>query len=137
MWSSLFYHCSMCFLMIRRPPGTTRPDTPFPDTTLFRSAVDYAAGNIQAPERQVVPFAQGSVMLSMPATAHDIGIHKLVNVAPANKTLGLPTINGVVRSEEHTSELQSLMRISYAVFCLKKKNTKIRISIMTRLYKQK
>src|SRR3546814_9019386 len=35
-------------------------------------------------------------MLSMPATAHDIGIHKLVNVAPANKTLGLPTINGVV-----------------------------------------
>src|SRR3546814_15959476 len=96
MWSSLFYHCSMCFLMIRRPPGTTRPDTPFPDTTLFRSAVDYAAGNIQAPERQVVPFAQGGVMLSMPATAHDIGIHKLVNVAPANKTLGLPTINGVV-----------------------------------------
>src|SRR3546814_807714 len=63
---------------------------------LAQAAVDYAAGNIQAPERQVVPFAQGGVMLSMPATAHDIGIHKLVNVAPANKTLGLPTINGVV-----------------------------------------
>src|SRR3546814_20907030 len=63
---------------------------------LAQAAVDYAAGNIQAPERQVVPFAQGGVMLSMPATAHDIGIHKLVNVAPANKTLGLPPIHGVV-----------------------------------------
>ncbi|MGB3287775.1 MAG: delta(1)-pyrroline-2-carboxylate reductase family protein, partial [Burkholderiaceae bacterium] len=63
---------------------------------LAQAAADYAAGHIQAPERQVVPFPQGGVMLSMPATAQDIGIHKLVNVAPGNKTLGLPTINGVV-----------------------------------------
>ncbi|HWK71118.1 MAG TPA: bifunctional Delta(1)-pyrroline-2-carboxylate/Delta(1)-piperideine-2-carboxylate reductase [Burkholderiaceae bacterium] len=60
------------------------------------AADDYAAGRIHAPERQVVPFPQGGVMLSMPATAQDIGIHKLVNVVPGNKPLGLPTINGVV-----------------------------------------
>src|SRR3546814_19023977 len=60
---------------------------------LAQAAVDYAAGNIQAPERQVVPFAQGGVMLSMPATAHAIGIHKLANLAPAHQTSGLPTIN--------------------------------------------
>jgi 1-piperideine-2-carboxylate/1-pyrroline-2-carboxylate reductase [NAD(P)H] len=63
---------------------------------LAQAAADYAAGGIHAPERQVVPFPQGGVMLSMPATAHDIGIHKLVNVTPGNKALGLPTINGVV-----------------------------------------
>ncbi|MFW7341619.1 bifunctional Delta(1)-pyrroline-2-carboxylate/Delta(1)-piperideine-2-carboxylate reductase [Pollutimonas sp. H1-120] len=63
---------------------------------LAKAAADYAAGGIHAPERQVVPFPQGGVMLSMPATAQDIGIHKLVNVVPGNKALGLPTINGVV-----------------------------------------
>lgn len=63
---------------------------------LAKAAADYAAGRIHAPERQVVPFPQGGVMLSMPATADDIGIHKLVNVVPGNKGLGLPTINGVV-----------------------------------------
>lgn len=63
---------------------------------LAKAAADYAAGGIHAPERQVVPFPQGGVMLSMPATADDIGIHKLVNVVAGNKALGLPTINGVV-----------------------------------------
>ncbi|NGM88935.1 delta(1)-pyrroline-2-carboxylate reductase family protein [Parapusillimonas sp. SGNA-6] len=60
------------------------------------TVADHARGAILAPERQVLPFPQGGVMLSMPATARDIGIHKLVNVVPANKTMGLPTIHGVV-----------------------------------------
>ncbi|WP_244433968.1 bifunctional Delta(1)-pyrroline-2-carboxylate/Delta(1)-piperideine-2-carboxylate reductase [Azospirillum sp. B506] len=60
------------------------------------AAVDYAAGRIHSPERQVLPLAQNGVLLSMPATAGDIGIHKLVNVCPANGALGLPTIHGVV-----------------------------------------
>lgn len=64
--------------------------------TLETTVLDYASGAICAPERQVVPFPQGAVMLSMPATAPDIGIHKLVNVAAHNASLNLPTINGLV-----------------------------------------
>lgn len=60
------------------------------------AAHDYAAGRIHSPERQVLPLAQNGVLLSMPATATDIGIHKLVNVCPGNGALGLPTIHGVV-----------------------------------------
>src|SRR3546814_3984252 len=71
------------FLMIRRPPRSTRTDTLFPYTTLFRSGRD-------RPEPDLLQW------------------------------LDLVAL-GTVRSEEHTSELQSLMRISYAVFCLKKK----------------
>src|SRR3546814_3712055 len=74
--------------MIRRPPRSTRTDTLFPYTTLFRSL----AGELQAPQ-------QGG------------GIDEVQRDGAA----------GLARSEEHTSELQSLMRISYAVFCLKKK----------------
>src|SRR3546814_10879480 len=85
----------LCFLMIRRPPRSTRTDTLFPYTTLFRS---WAAGRGSRPgaTRRV-----GRVRPLLPVTAH----------------------RRRWRSEEHTSELQSLMRISYAVFCLKKKNT--------------
>src|SRR3546814_5747022 len=75
--------------MIRRPPRSTRTDTLFPYTTLFRSPPrGRAAGTAQA-EDQAAGAAEGTMM----------------------------------RSEEHTSELQSLMRISYAVFCCKKKST--------------
>src|SRR3546814_1726416 len=101
----------MCifFLLLRRPPRSTRTDTLFPYTTLFRSSElgrrrlalmqrfdDLAAqrlkvGDISSPERDLAGLALGEAQ--------------------------------VQRSEEHTSELQSLMRISYAVFCLKKKNT--------------
>lgn len=63
---------------------------------IARAAGDLAAGRLCAPARQAVPFPGGAVMLSMPATAADVGIHKLVNVAPDNRALGLPTINGVV-----------------------------------------
>lgn len=63
---------------------------------LAQAAADYAHGEITAPERQVVAYPQGGVMLSMPATAPDIGIHKLVNVVASNRERGLPTIHGVV-----------------------------------------
>src|SRR3546814_6917141 len=75
--------CLFFFLMIRRPPRSTRTDTLFPYTTLFRSPADRHHGISRRLKRWLTTTR---------------------------------------RSEEHTSELQSLMRISYAVFCLKKKN---------------
>src|SRR3546814_14990457 len=82
------------FLMIRRPPRSTRTDTLFPYTTLFRSGYGFPAAmgvQIAHPDALVIDIAgEASFLMN-------------------------------IRSEEHTSELQSLMRISYAVFCLKKK----------------
>src|SRR3546814_11821285 len=85
------------FLMIRRPPRSTRTDTLFPYTTLFRS-----------------PF------LGWPRPT----VASLRKDAWAGLSVALILIPQSLRSEEHTSELQSLMRISYAVFCLKKKKKK-------------
>src|SRR3546814_1296769 len=101
--------------MIRRPPRSTRTDTLFPYTTLFRSdehSLEVHAPFIQRvfPGAAIVPLLIGD---APPA---------LVSDAVAQVWGGPETIV-VVRSEEHTSELQSLMRISYAVFCLKTKNT--------------
>src|SRR3546814_1868165 len=93
--------------MIRRPPRSTRTDTLFPYTTLFRSQLRTTAP----------PAPPGGTLLFNAAKAHIKGIDVDAVLAPAE---GLT----LTRSEEHTSELQSLMRISYAVFCLKKKNTK-------------
>src|SRR3546814_8908352 len=84
--------------MIRRPPRSTRTDTLFPYTTLFRSLGQIVAQGVQrGPLRTLVVATRAT------ARRYDGGVSE-----------GL-------RSEEHTSELQSLMRISYAVFCLKKK----------------
>ncbi|HYF89360.1 bifunctional Delta(1)-pyrroline-2-carboxylate/Delta(1)-piperideine-2-carboxylate reductase [Azospirillum sp.] len=71
---------------------------PFPALcdAVAAAARDYAAGRITSPERQVLPLPDGGVLLSMPATAADIAIHKLVNVNPGNGAKGLPTIHGVV-----------------------------------------
>ena len=71
---------------------------PFPALcdAVASAARDYAAGRITSPERQVLPLPDGGVLLSMPATAADIAIHKLVNVNPGNGAKGLPTIHGVV-----------------------------------------
>src|SRR3546814_17756855 len=94
------------FLKIRRPPRSTRTDTLFPYTTLFRSMksdLDYQKNARQ----ETVPFPAGSVWVCFSdQTSHAVmsGQYMLEQ-----------------RSEEHTSELQSLMRISYAVFCLKNK----------------
>src|SRR3546814_7935266 len=90
------------FLMIRRPPRSTRTDTLFPYTTLFRS---YAL-HCPCADKPVRPFCPAP-----PPAAR----------AWINRPAGARNGPGRRRSEEHTSELQSLMRISYAVFCLKKK----------------
>src|SRR3546814_12873189 len=85
------------FLMILRPPRSTRTDTLFPYTTLFRSPFVFDRGYPCFFPPSSFPF--GGLFLVFP-------LHR------------------ALRSEEHTSELQSLMRISYAVFCLKKKTYK-------------
>src|SRR3546814_5267743 len=112
--------------MIRRQPRSTRTDTLFPYTTLFRSF-----GRRNAPLDST-----GGGMVSATSLTGAAGEHFVMSellrrgmiaaLAPA----GVPNCDIVVtddigeRSEEHTSELQSLMRISYAVFCLKKKTKK-------------
>src|SRR3546814_1275887 len=95
--------------MIRRPPRSTRTDTLFPYTTLFRSA----GGDVLA-------FKIGH---AVDATAFYRDYVHAVRIQDHQSTQGyFVTLEFVfARSEEHTSELQSLMRISYAVFCLKKK----------------
>src|SRR3546814_3285901 len=91
--------------MIRRPPRSTRTDTLFPYTTLFRS-IDL----FRQPLAIVLDLAREDRHRAFEACG--LGAHRLCAMAETPR-LG--------RSEEHTSELQSLMRISYAVFCLKKK----------------
>src|SRR3546814_4761137 len=98
--------------MIRRPPRSTRTDTLFPYTTLFRSALRWHGEAGQA--AQAGPPRGG-----LPAA----GCRPDAPPGRAGRFM-TPAAQPVTRSEEHTSELQSLMRISYAVFCLKKKKTK-------------
>src|SRR3546814_8107780 len=109
-----------CLLIIRRPPRSTRTDTLFPYTTLFRSDRGLpqrhhdAAGPVHPGERG--RRLRRGRLLSLPPRAD----------ADRVRPRALPLCRQRIladRSEEHTSELQSLMRISYAVFCLKKKNT--------------
>src|SRR3546814_3406077 len=89
------------FLMIRRPPRSTRTDTLFPYTTLFRSLLGVLLAVLERVERRPQEVLHdGGVLVG------ELRVHR-------ERTER--------RSEEHTSELQSLMRISYAVFCLKKK----------------
>src|SRR3546814_7350294 len=97
--------------MIRRPPRSTRTDTLFPYTTLFRSTYISCLGKPARPASALT--ATASVGDSTAASAN----------AAASGNDGI--IQCSRRSEEHTSELQSLMRISYAVFCLKKKTRKL------------
>src|SRR3546814_4642201 len=94
--------------MIRRPPRSTRTDTLFPYTTLFRSTVASADWFI----------------LDSPGRTFNYAL-----LAPQ-------LVNRVVRSEEHTSELQSLMRTSYAVFCLKKKTIESILNLSLRSTKR-
>src|SRR3546814_1665458 len=103
--------------MIRRPPRSTRTDTLFPYPTLFRSvcgAVDRF--RLPPPFRSLCEIQEARA-----ATVHcggTVGVGIGRGVAGSGRALPAPQMG---RSEEHTSELQSLMRISYAVFCLKKK----------------
>src|SRR3546814_4521492 len=98
--------------MIRRPPRSTRTDTLFPYTTLFRSQ---HAGCAQRTNR--VPDAHHLDGWARPGSAY-LAVGDIPLLSP-RALAGF--VAGIERSEEHTSELQSLMRISYAVFCLKKK----------------
>src|SRR3546814_4872356 len=113
--------------MIRRPPRSTRTDTLFPYTTLFRSekardVVDMHPGRLDA--QQV-----GERQCAAPVLDRQ---HHLAR-AQRDGMVGQARNGGArQRSEEHTSELQSLMRISYAVFCLKKKKKQIYKIIYTK-----
>src|SRR3546814_3921318 len=99
--------------MIRRPPRSTRTDTLFPYTTLFRSRVRPTAPRSSPHEPESSTRGKDSGRRSS-APSSQIG-------APAIRKPSCSFLSRGNRSEEHTSELQSLMRISYAVFCLKKK----------------
>src|SRR3546814_3849895 len=126
------------FLMIRRPPRSTRTDTLFPYTTLFRSLPPQGFGaSMKHGMRGYGPwkFGMGAFGECLPYEDNRVSLH-----ADKVDRFGIPLMRfdvtfrdneirmmddarseGEARSEEHTSELQSLMRISYAVFCLKKK----------------
>src|SRR3546814_8972119 len=151
----------VCFLMIRRPPRSTRTDTLFPYTTLFRSFQQFRIGlgsersrrggtrnrrngrlRLRFAQRSGPPGTVGKKRKSQPAQSE---LGKITTIHESQYSKGAATVQGrrriaaavhphdgrktVVpppfrggrprpRSEEHTSELQSLMRISYAVFCL-------------------
>src|SRR3546814_1494164 len=104
--------------MIRRPPRSTRTDTLFPYTTLFRSVLaDLRAGADGGPG--VDHRARADVRADVDERRHQH--HVLADEAAAARDHARHHAHTeLARSEEHTSELQSLMRISYAVFCLKK-----------------
>src|SRR3546814_6759731 len=97
--------------MIRRPPRSTRTDTLFPYTTLFRSHLEPGLARRSVDSHQIVVEVQPR------AVALDVLHQRGHEVCDAEQDRASRT----ERSEEHTSELQSLMRISYAVFCLTKK----------------
>src|SRR3546814_9811103 len=111
------------FLMIRRPPRSTRTDTLFPYTTLFRSI------------GAVIGIANVNIAIDGMLRCVQADVHHIIGTVLPIQRARLPTGAAILvsvriieqrmkkRSEEHTSELQSLMRISYAVFCLKKKKT--------------
>src|SRR3546814_3904920 len=110
--------------MLRRPPRSTRTDTLFPYTTLFRSILDPVGTLSALPEGN----APDEIVIVSQTTGGD-------ERSPPWEPEGSPdepSFDIHVRSEEHTSELQSLMRISYAVFCLKKKNRKRNSNTNTR-----
>src|SRR3546814_1676397 len=112
--------------MIRRPPRSTRTDTLFPYTTLFRSIG--APGEQQQQDRLARRQAAVLLVVDQHPRSHRCHEGDEGNGNAVQQEIGQPLGRddvdiGIDRSEEHTSELQSLMRISYAVFCLKKKNT--------------
>src|SRR3546814_3171418 len=133
--------------MVRRPPRSTRTDTLFPYTTLFRSAAGLelrcrilrqfqpVVGPHQIVEALLQPCRIARHQLDA-ADLRDLGRFRALRldadgavradlhlVGGRHRDRPALADDGKARSEEHTSELQSLMRISYAVFCLKKKNT--------------
>src|SRR3546814_2696741 len=110
--------------MIRPPPKSTRTDTLFPYTTLFRS--DHAPGRAPSVARSGRRHRALGGTVAKPSKKRRLSVYlepdvmKALAAHAARRDQSL----SLIRSEEHTSELQSLMRISYAVFCLKKKKTR-------------
>src|SRR3546814_7173497 len=123
------FHSFVFFLIIRRPPRFNRTDTLFPYTTLFRSRADARRAELldqtgsisqQDIEQYRTAAVTAEAQLKLARAQSDVSALQLRYaqvVAPDDGVISSR------RSEEHTSELQSLMRISYAVFCLKKKKT--------------
>src|SRR3546814_10723858 len=113
--------------MIRRPPRSTRTDTLFPYTTLFRSA------DLIRPLPAVRPFIFPTCQRDQ-----DHDRQEKPRADPCVRRTGCRQLQHHDRSEEHTSELQSLMRISYAVFCLKKKTitNKTTYSLLSHIHTQ-
>src|SRR3546814_6168108 len=103
--------------MIRRPPSSTRTYTLFPYPTLFRSIREMFMVDLQ-PSRAIMQFNAGGCV--------EVDAIHFVDDAERLMLFDTGGIELHDRSEEHTSELQSLMRISYAVFCLKKKKKTIK-----------
>src|SRR3546814_9045185 len=114
--------------MILRQPRSTRTDTLFPYTTLFRSLCRSRQGRTM----NRLPLLDSEAWDRFPdpcqALAEPNGLLAFGGDLSPRRLLA------AYRSEEHTSELQSLMRISYAVFCLKKKNTNHKLSTIQRIY---
>src|SRR3546814_3212453 len=108
--------------MIRRPPRSTRTDTLFPYTTLFRSFLHQCTDPAALDAKAMLP---GGIVcyVGYDCTARSLHVGNLLSIMMLRwlQKAGHKPIMLMGRSEEHTSELQSLMRISYAVFCLKKK----------------
>src|SRR3546814_4191698 len=112
--------------MIRRPPRSTRTDTLFPYTTLFRSGSGLSNSSTQvrvstqrADDGSLQSLVAGAGARGSPSgtmSSEKRSVKRVIVPSPVPELPGVAS----VRSEEHTSELQSLMRISYAVFCLKK-----------------
>src|SRR3546814_6276293 len=129
----LYFYCiKLFFLMRRRPPRSTRTDTPFPYTTLFRSQ-----RAPRVPSFRSLPLpVPGRIMLTESIIAAPLPVGRVGGKVSRDRAFPFVAIGEQlalviqqffarfrrIRSEENTSELQSLMRISYAVFCLKKKH---------------
>src|SRR3546814_9108438 len=119
-----------CFLMIRLPPRATRTDTLVPYTTLFRSTARERRCGMRSPDRF------WSLSVSRTAAQSPSLSDQWPDMPPERWGWRLCRMGAVGvrrRSEEHTSELQSLMRLSYAVFCLKKNNTEGELDTRTLL----
>src|SRR3546814_2465138 len=124
--------------MRRRPPSSTRTDTLCPDTTLVRSLAGLPPGTYRVDVTADGQTSSQTLTLAVGQTVTlNLGLGGVPETGPAGEATDLDTVvvtapamvetktsEVATRSEEHTSELQSLMRISYAVFCVQKKNNK-------------
>src|SRR3546814_4389710 len=112
--------------MIRRPPRSTRPDTLFPYTTLFRSSAQESVQESSPQASAVIGSKNFTESVILGDIGAALGTETGTQVEHRRQLGGTRILWRALieRSEEHTSELQSLMRISYAVFCLKKKKKK-------------